>query len=383
MQKLNVPNRVVPVLSGLALLPLALLDFAIFQPNRIAPGTGFGFIAALGAGGWALAMGIITLAALSWWPGSKRYHWIFLVASLLVLSLPLGLSWFAHSQVPLDQPYARAGIGAATWSLLFFLTLILIEARQQLKGWRSAPLWVVTGFTLVLLACFYAGWLDTVSLVREYQSQPDQFTEALVQHLILVAGAVGVSLFLGFLLAVQVSRRPRWHKPVFGVLNFFQTIPSLALFGLLIAPLGYLASQWPLLRQLNIQGIGWAPAILALIGYSLLPIARNAHIALVGVSPSLLEAGRGMGMSPRQIFFQVRLPLALPVIIEGVRVTTIQAIGLTAVAALIGAGGLGEFIFQGLGQAAMDLILLGALPTIALAVLADIMLSWMAARLRT
>ena len=111
-------------------------------------------------------------------------------------------------------------------------------------------------------------------------------------------------------------------------------------------------------------------------------MVRNTFVALTEVPESLADAARGMGMNEHQVFYQLKLPLALPVMIEGVRITTIQAIGLTAVAALIGAGGFGGFIFQGLGQAAMDLVLLGALPTIALALLADALLTMLAASLK-
>jgi osmoprotectant transport system permease protein len=179
-------------------------------------------------------------------------------------------------------------------------------------------------------------------------------------------------------LALLIRRQPQLQRSVFGVLNFFQTIPSLALFGLLIAPLSYLAAHSPLLQQLGIRGIGWAPALLALVAYSLLPIVRNTSVALQAVAAEVIESARGMGMSPWQVFSQVRLPLALPVILEGMRITSIQAIGLTAVAALIGAEGFGSFIFQGLGQGAMDLVLLGALPTIVLALLADALFSALA-----
>jgi osmoprotectant transport system permease protein len=171
---------------------------------------------------------------------------------------------------------------------------------------------------------------------------------------------------------------PRLQRPIFGLLNFFQTIPSLALFGLLIAPLSYLANKYPVLQELGIHGIGWAPAIIALVAYSLLPVVRNTSVALSGVAPAVIESAHGMGMSSWQVLRQVRVPLALPVIIEGIRITTIQAIGLVAVAALIGASGFGSFIFQGLGQGAMDLVLLGALPTIFLALLADALFSALA-----
>jgi osmoprotectant transport system permease protein len=111
-----------------------------------------------------------------------------------------------------------------------------------------------------------------------------------------------------------------------------------------------------------------------------LPIVRNTCVALEEVEAGVIESARGMGMSPAQVFLQVRLPLAMPLIIEGVRVTSIQAIGLTAVAALIGAGGFGTFIFQGLGQSAMDLIILGSLPIIVLALLADDLFSLLGER---
>jgi osmoprotectant transport system permease protein len=130
---------------------------------------------------------------------------------------------------------------------------------------------------------------------------------------------------------------------------------------------------------LGISGIGLAPAVVALIAYSLLPIVRNVVEGLAGVSPAAVEAARGVGMTPGQIFWRVQLPLALPVFLSGLRITTVQAIGLTAVAALIGAGGLGSVMFQGLFANALDLTMLGAVPVILLAVTADALLRLLAA----
>lgn len=165
-------------------------------------------------------------------------------------------------------------------------------------------------------------------------------------------------------------------------LTFCKTVPSLALFGLLLAPLAWLAARFDWLADLGVKGIGWTPALIALIAYSLLPMVRNTYVALDAVSPATLDAASGMGMRPAQRFWQVRLPLALPILLEGVRITTVQAVGLAAVAALIGAGGLGTFIFQGLGQVAMDMVLLGALPIIAMALMADTALGALAEKLR-
>jgi len=211
-------------------------------------------------------------------------------------------------------------------------------------------------------------------LVREYRNRQASFFDALIDHIVLVGLAVSASLIIAVALALWMRRAPHIRQGTLGVLSFIQTIPSLALFGLLLAPLAWLAARYPLLGELGIQGIGRTPALLALVGYSLLPMTRNTYIALESVDDSVIESARGMGMKPGQIFFQVRLPLALPLLIEGVRITSVQAIGLAAVAALVGAGGLGTFIFQGLGQAAMNLVMLGALPIVIMAMLLDVLL---------
>jgi osmoprotectant transport system permease protein len=152
-------------------------------------------------------------------------------------------------------------------------------------------------------------------------------------------------------------------------------MPSLALFGILIPVLAAVTLRFPALADLGIKGIGAAPAIIALTVYSLLPVARNTYTGFASVDPAAIEAGTGMGMTSAQLLLRIEIPIASPVILNGIRVALVQAIGLTAVAALIGAGGLGVFIFQGLGQAANDLILLGAIPTIFIAVVVDSMMS--------
>jgi len=161
-----------------------------------------------------------------------------------------------------------------------------------------------------------------------------------------------------------------------------QTIPSIALFGLLIIPLAAIAAAVPPLAALGVGGIGVAPAIVALVLYALLPIVRNTVAGLTGVDAAVINAALGMGLTSGQIFRRVELPLALPVFLAGLRIVTVQAIGLAVVAALIGAGGLGTFVFQGLGQYAVDLVLLGAVPAILLALAADFVLQTLSAVLR-
>jgi len=138
----------------------------------------------------------------------------------------------------------------------------------------------------------------------------------------------------------------------------------------------------PRLAALGVGGIGVAPAIVALVLYALLPVVRNTSAGLAGVDAAVIESARGMGLTGSQIFRQVELPLALPVLLAGLRIVVVQAIGLAVVAALIGAGGLGTFVFEGLGQYAVDLVLLGALPAIFLALAADFILQTLSAVLR-
>jgi osmoprotectant transport system permease protein len=172
-------------------------------------------------------------------------------------------------------------------------------------------------------------------------------------------------------LGLLAWRRKALEKPVFVGVNGIQTIPSLALFGLMIAPLAFISQAFPVLRQLGIRGIGNAPALIALTLYALLPITRNAYTSMAVIPRAVVDAGRGMGMSGRDLLGMVELPLAVPIILSGIRTSAVQAIGNTAVAALIGAGGLGAFVFQGLGQAAPDLIVMGVIPIVALAIVVD------------
>ncbi|TDB05720.1 ABC transporter permease [Halomonas marinisediminis] len=364
----------------MALITWLWLPLGSIAPNRIMPGTAYPLAQAVG---WPLAMvsclPLLGLLAVAWRPTRSGYRVALALTLLLLAALPLWLALMAQQHLDPGLPQARVGIGAAWWLMLFWLSLLLIELRTRLAlaGWRLA-----LSIVPVLAGWWLAGkGLESLALRQELAGRGEAFGEALVQHLLLVGGAVGMSLLLGAAIALAMRQSPRVERLGFALLNFLQTIPSLALFGLLLAPLAWLSARLDWLSALGVSGIGWAPAFLALLGYSLLPMVRNTFVALSGVEPGVLEAARGMGMSRGQVFRQVRLPLALPVVLEGVRITTVQAIGLTAVAALIGAGGLGTFIFQGLGQAAMDLVLLGALPILAMALAVDALLGALTRRL--
>jgi osmoprotectant transport system permease protein len=176
---------------------------------------------------------------------------------------------------------------------------------------------------------------------------------------------------LGLPLGVWAARDVRVGHVVLGILSALQTIPSIALLTMLIAPFSGLARSFPFLETIGVRGIGSAPALTALTLYGLLPIVRGTVNGLRSVNPATLEAARGMGMTDTQRFWRVEWPLALPLIMSGLRTGAVSLVGLAALSSLVGAGGLGIFIFAGLGGAALDQVLLGAIPVLALAVLTD------------
>jgi osmoprotectant transport system permease protein len=196
----------------------------------------------------------------------------------------------------------------------------------------------------------------------------DEILQQSGQHLFLVGTAMTIAILIGIPLGILITRYPKLSKPILGFANVMQTIPSLALFGFLL-PI-------PI-----IGGIGEKTAIVALVLYSLLPIIRNTFVGISNVDPAVREAGRGMGMSDRQILLQVEIPLAMSVILSGIRVATVIGIGLATIASAIGAGGLGEFIFRGVAIVDNQLILAGAIPAAIMALGADWILGWIERRL--
>ena len=188
------------------------------------------------------------------------------------------------------------------------------------------------------------------------------------EHLWLVSVSTVLAVLIGIPLGILITRWPALNKPVLGGANVIQTIPSLALFGFLL-PAPWIGERADRL------------AILALTLYALLPLIRNTYTGIKGVDRSVVEAARGMGMTDGQLLWQVELPLALGVIIAGVRVATVISIGLATIAAAIGAGGLGEYIFRGLAMVNNSVILAGAIPAAIMALLADVSLGWLEKRL--
>ncbi len=358
------------VLLAGSLLGLAgslLFDFLLLRPNRLAEGEGLSLFQALQWHYWLPLLLFWAYFLFRSFTGSERLGNAELLPAVLAPAALLFLLGEAStgllSQAP---PMARASVGSGFWisCLALFLLLLALYSKVQ-PGWPKP--WLFGAGAAIGLWILLSGRLNDLSVIVELLQRQGRFWAELSNHAWITGVSVSISTCAGIPLGLAVVRQAWLREKAFFVLNIVQTIPGLALFGLLIAPLTLLVETVPLLGELGIQGIGWTPAVIALTLYAMLPIVRNTYAGFSGVEPELREAGRGMGMNRVQLLFLVELPRALPVLLGGLRIAIVQNVGNTALAALIGAGGLGVFIFQGLGQAALDLILLGALPTIALA----------------
>lgn len=344
----------------------ALTPFAGFRANRIVPGTGVGLPDALP--GWELALlgsVLAAAAAMALMRLAPRFRLLISLAALLALAIAIGDA--ARFLTPAGDKISRTSPATGFWLLTLAYALMASDAvaRLKLKPWTRIGL--LAAIAAVIAAILWSGLWNDLSVLREYANRADSFWREAGTHLLLALGSLLAAIVVGIPLGIVCDRVLPLRAIILNVLNAVQTIPSIALFGLLIAPLAWIAASVPGAAALGIAGIGIAPAMLALFLYSLLPVVANTVAGLDGVAPETEEAARGMGMTGMQRLLQIELPLAFPVILTGIRIVLVQNIGLATVAALIGGGGFGVFVFQGVGQTAMDLVLLGAVPTVALA----------------
>jgi osmoprotectant transport system permease protein len=375
-----VRNPVLLTLVAVGAAAAAAGGFIDVAPNRLLSGRP---VLLWTAAGPFYSAGIAGLGAALFGLGLAPPRRVFChaAAALALGLLLLLLAAIGHGAALLARgapPAARMSAGAAFWVLAGSAGLAAVDALQRAGG-VAARVIAAAAFAAGFAALAGGGAFAALSLAQEYAGRHAAFAAALGRHLLLVAGAVGPAVVIGVPLGVAAARRPRLQGPLFAGLNLLQTVPSVALFGLLIVPLSAAAKAFPPLAEAGIGGVGVAPALIALVLYALLPVARNATAGIAGVDPAVLAAASGLGMTRRQILWRVELPLAAPVMLAGLRIVTVQTIGLAVVAALIGAGGLGTFVFDGLGQYAVDLVLLGALPAILLALAADASLAAAAA----
>jgi osmoprotectant transport system permease protein len=375
---LSLVHRCNPVLALYLLLALGAaygLPFVRVAPNRLVSGEPvFLSDALLHLNGQLivpLLLALFTLLIVAVLQPRKRITQVlvFLAMAAALACLWLLAGHIANNAIETQNSFARTALGAGFWALGALAWLIGIDAAARLQLATLPRLLLQIALLLPLLLSLNQGL--NLSIAQEYANHSDVFGPAILRHLQIVMLAVAPALVIGLLLAWRMSKNRELRQAIFPVLNVLQTIPSIALFGLLMAPLAWIALQWPALSRAGIGGVGIAPAVLALLMYALLPIARSALAGLEQVPAEAVYAARAMGMSSRQILWEVELPLALPALLIGLRTAVVQTTGLAAVCALVGAGGLGQIMFDGLFSAANELVILGVIPIVLLAMLAD------------
>ena len=359
-------DRLGVVITLLATYAVAGNPFVTFRANRIVPGEGVSLWSALPVHLTCGAVAIVLVGcvvALVRSPAAIRAATGFVVVACAFL-----LAGFAGGNLlPEGDKLARVSPASGFWLIGLAFSLLSIDGLSRM--WlrqiiRVALLAAVAGAVLAALAL---GAWDDLSIMSEYRNRADSFWAEGATHLKLAFGSMIAAVLVGVPLGLICFRVPSARSAILNVLNTIQTVPSMAMFGLMIAPLAWVALNVPGASALGIRGIGAAPSFIALFLYSLLPVVANTVAGLESVPAMVRDAARGMGMTWSQKLMRVELPIAFPVMLTGIRIVLVQNIGLVTIAALIGGGGFGVFVFQGIGQMAMDLVLLGAIPTVALA----------------
>ncbi len=380
------------VLSFIPSLLALFLPWIVLRPNRIADGVGYG-VFTVHSGGTIFLLVLLGIVAASL--GSvvafdsrtgqsriirERYRSGMITATLIAWTVSVTVfPWYVVLQGT-KSLLAAGEIGelgrinpSAGFLLMLLSGLIGWHELARLGGRRSRrilyPALAVSAIAIAVI--IVQPQYRYLSYYAEYSVRAERFYGALIRHIALSGSALSLACIIGVPAGIGAYRFPRLRDAILDATSTIQTVPSLAMFGLLIAPLAALSRAFPLLREAGISGVGVTPALIALTLYALLPIVRNTVTGLLVVSPEVRESGRAMGMNRRQLFRMVEIPVALPVVLGGIRTAAVQAVGNTTVAGLIGAGGLGWFIFQGLGQAATDLVVLGVIPIVVLAVAVD------------
>lgn len=351
-----------------ALVPLGLM----FRPNRIMDADPVSLVSGLGTAGWALALVWLAAAALCVSPLPERLRGF--AVTLLGGAAPVLVVWgsgaAASAYAAEAGDIARTSLGAMVWVSLFAAYIVIFAATAWIEPGAVRGL-LTYAPVLAIVALIASGALDQMAIAREYANNAETFAREFRLHLTYVGASVGVGLLVGMAFGLIAARRPSAEPVVFGSLNVLQVLPTLAFIGLMNPVLTSLSERIPVLASWGVRGVGWAPVVIVLSAYAMYPIARNTYTAITSLDPAVLDAARGVGMSRLRRLAEIELPLAAPIIIAGVRIALVQTTAGAIIAGLVGGGGLGTFVFLGASETATDLILLGVLPIVALALFFD------------
>ena len=353
-------------LAGLVLLGSSFgLPVGDFKINRIMRPLPVPLSQLIGTFGVILGVfiGLVAVWTLARSSSSRIKRGIVWSIAFVPAILILGLSRFTPAGVDFNPEAARMALGAGTAGI--FMAVLLAITSQPSSRW---PLVLSLALPIGLAV---TGQIPMIGIVKEYQNYQSTFNAEFIRHLTLALSSGVVAIVPGILMGYWAYRYPRTSEGLMGAVNLFQVAPTLSLLGLIMIPLSLLSKQFPVLKSLGISGIGFAPAFIVLTLYALMPIVANAYAAFKQLDPAVLESAKGMGLTSRQILRQVSLPLASPIILSGIRTAFTQNIGNAILAGLVGGGGFGAIIFLGLSQSASDLVLLGTLPVVIMALITE------------
>lgn len=365
--------------SGAAILAvsgLLVLPWLAKAPNRLLPGVPLETSAALGSGMWILSLAALAALSALWRPGRAAALAALVLSSAGLLAAVWLTGAGAAAALLGSPPASRVSLGAGAWTYLIGSGLMIAEAARR-AGRASAAVLAAAGAALSLLVI--SGGLDSLSLMMEARGRGADLGRALVQHAALSAGALALASAIACPVAILALFSPRAETAARGALGLIQVIPALALFGLLVPALALALAAAPSLRALGLGAIGATPTVIGVGLYLALPLASALVAGLRAADPSVLESARAMGFSRARLLREVRVPLAMPAIAGGFRLAAVQSIGLVTLGGLIGAGGLGALVFEGMAQFAPDLILLASLPVVITALCVDALLAKLSA----
>ena len=356
----RVVDRAASVGAAVALAGCILLPFVEFRANRIVDGQLLRLWQCAGPWTWVLLASALAAFGAAALPPRFRGTGLLAAAVASFGALLFALGSATLTLMPASDTPARVSVASGAWIVLVGIAMVWFQGNRLARSHRTA---LVAGFVAgaLLLAAWGFGGLSQLSLAIEYRTQADTFWQLVYNHVALSLGATLIAAVIGVPLGIVAARSRVVRSIAVPVVGLIQTIPSLALYGLLVIPLA----------ALGLPTLGTVPALIALTLYALLPIVRNTFLGVSGVDSAVVDAGRGMGMSSGELLLQVEVPLALPLVLEGLRAALVLTIGIAAVMAIAGAQNLGTLIFLGWGSIAVDLVLLGAIPMVVISIIAD------------
>ena len=368
----RIKDKTLLLLSSVGAVAFLFMALAELKPNRISHGIRYSGFEFLGVLGIAVLLLWVILIAIALYDKRHKEIVIFIITTILVISLFWSLQLCTGDYI--GDSSSRISLSSGFYIQIFCVYMLFSTYTKRIKEYKFIKFIGIIGIFGILTYFMMTGAFDDLSLIKEYYIKETQFYDNLRIHgMLTLASVLGGSIIaipLGFIAYLK----NKFENKIMVPLSIIETIPSLSLFGVLLVPLSGLG-KLPFFDAIGVSGIGWAPAFVALTLYTLLPIGRNTLTGFYSVDKNVIEAAIGMGMSRRQVLIRIELPLAFPVIFAGIKIAFIQTIGGAVLAGLVGGGGMGTFVFLGLGEASPDLILLGVLPIVFFTVILNYILN--------